>query len=113
MNFSDSEKFTALSLAKASEILYTENMKTILTILLCLTTLAGCTPAPESGMDIYTFSIGKADCSLLSFDGINVLIDTGEEDDVIAQIDHLMYKNKKEYYKTHAKVTSRDNPAER
>ena len=61
MNFSDSEKFTALSLAKASEIIYTEDMKTILTILLCLTTLAGCTPAPESGMDIYTFSIGKAD----------------------------------------------------
>ena len=28
-----------------------------------------------------TFSIGKADCSLLSFDGYNVLIDTGEEDD--------------------------------
>ena len=81
MNFSDSEKFTALSLAKASEIIYTDDMKTILTILLCLTTLAGCTPAPESGMDIYTFSIGKADCSLLSFDGINVLIDTGEDDD--------------------------------
>ena len=48
---------------------------------MCLTTLAGCTPAPESGMDIYTFSIGKADCSLLSFDGCNVLIDAGEEDD--------------------------------
>ena len=56
-------------------------MKTILSLLLCLTTLAGCTPAPESGMDIYTFSIGKADCSLLSFDGMNVLIDIGEEDD--------------------------------
>ena len=56
-------------------------MKTILTLLLCLTTLAGCTPAPTSGMDIYTFSIGKADCSLLSFDGMHVLIDTGEDDD--------------------------------
>ena len=56
-------------------------MKTILAFLLCLTTLAGCTPAPTSGMDIYTFSIGKADCSLLSFDGVHVLIDTGEEDD--------------------------------
>ena len=61
--------------------MYTEYMKIILSILLCLTTLAGCTPAPESGMDIYTFSLGKADCSLLSFDGMNVLIDAGEEDD--------------------------------
>ncbi len=61
--------------------MYTVYMKIILSILLCLTTLAGCTPAPESGMDIYTFSLGKADCSLLSFDGMNVLIDAGEEDD--------------------------------
>ena len=81
MNFSYPEKFTALSLAKTEIIIYTEDMKTILAILLCLTTLLGCTPAPESGMDIYTFSIGKADCSLLSFDGAYVLIDTGEEDD--------------------------------
>lgn len=56
-------------------------MKTFLSILLCIAILAGCTTAPESGMDVYTFSIGKADCSLLSFDGTNVLIDTGEEDD--------------------------------
>ena len=56
-------------------------MKQLLSICICLATLFGCTPAPESGMDIYTFSIGKADCSLLSFDGTNVLIDTGEEDD--------------------------------
>lgn len=81
MNFSLSEKFTGVSLAKSARNLYTGSMKTILTLLLCLTTLLGCTPAPESGMDIYTFSIGKADCSLLSFDGQHVLIDTGEEDD--------------------------------
>lgn len=81
MNFSGSEKFTALSLAKTALIIYNRDMKTILSILLCLVTMAGCTPAPESGMDIYTFSIGKADCSLLSFDGMNVLIDTGEDDD--------------------------------
>ena len=56
-------------------------MKIILSILVCLTALVGCTPAPEGGMDIYTFSLGKADCSLLSFDGIHVLIDTGENDD--------------------------------
>lgn len=56
-------------------------MKTILSIFLCLATLVGCIPAPQSGMDIYTFSVGKADCSLLSFDGINVLIDAAEEDD--------------------------------
>ena len=56
-------------------------MKTILSILLCLAAMVGCTPAPVSGMDIYTFSVGKADCSLLSFDGMNVLIDVGEEDD--------------------------------
>lgn len=57
------------------------DMKTILSILLCLAVLTGCAPSSESGMDIYTFSIGKADCSLLSFDGLNVLIDAGEEDD--------------------------------
>ncbi len=56
-------------------------MKTILSLLLCLGALLGCTPSPDAGMDIYTFSIGKADCSLLSFDGFNVLIDAGEEDD--------------------------------
>ena len=56
-------------------------MKTILSICICLAMLFGCTPEPVSGMDIRTFSIGKADCSLLSFDGYNVLIDTGEEDD--------------------------------
>lgn len=61
--------------------MYTKTMKMILSILICLSTLMGCTPAPESGMDIYTFSLGKADCSLLSFDGYNVLIDAGEEDD--------------------------------
>ena len=56
-------------------------MKTVFSIFICLAMLFGCTPAPASGMDIYTFSIGKADCSLLSFDGFNVLIDAGEEDD--------------------------------
>ena len=56
-------------------------MKSIISILITLLTLLGCSPAPETGMDIYTFSIGKADCSLLSFDGLNVLIDAGEEDD--------------------------------
>ncbi len=56
-------------------------MKTILPILFCLAALTGCSPTPASGMEIYTYSIGKADCSLLSFDGINVLIDTGEYDD--------------------------------
>ena len=56
-------------------------MKAILSILICLAVLAGCVPASQSGMDVYTFSIGKADCSLLSFDGMNVLIDAGEEDD--------------------------------
>jgi len=50
--------------------------------LICCASLIGCAPAiPADGMDIYTFSIGKADCSLLSFDGKNVLIDAGEKDD--------------------------------
>ncbi len=56
-------------------------MKIFLSILISLAMLVGCTPTPDVGMDIYTFSIGKADCSLLSFDGFNVLIDAGEEDD--------------------------------
>ena len=70
-------------------------MKIFLSILLCLAMLTGCTPAPDVGMDIYTFSIGKADCSLLSFDGINVLIDTGEEDDgndILRELDKLQVK---------------------
>ncbi len=57
--------------------------------------LFGCTPTPENGMDIYVFSIGKADCSLLSFDGLNVLIDTGEEDDgddILQELDRLQIK---------------------
>lgn len=65
-------------------------MKTFLSIFLCLATLVvGCTPAPVSGMDIYTFSLGKADCSLLSYDGVNVLIDAGEEDDGGDVVGHL------------------------
>ena len=63
------------------DTIYTKTMKSIISLVLCFAALLGCSPAPESGMDIYTFSIGKADCSLLSFDGFNVLIDTGEEDD--------------------------------
>ena len=46
-------------------------------------------------MDIYTFSIGKADCSLLSFDGMNVLIDVGEEDDgadIVRELQKLQVK---------------------
>lgn len=62
--------------------MYTEGMKAFVSILICIAALIGCSPASaESGMDVYTFSLGKADCSLLSFDGVNVLIDTGEEDD--------------------------------
>lgn len=64
-------------------------MKTILSFFLCFAALMGCTPAPASGMDIYTFSIGKADCSLLSFDGMKVLIDVGEEDDGYKIVDAL------------------------
>ena len=57
-------------------------MKRVLSILICFASLLGCSPAADlGGMDIYTFSIGKADCSLLSFDGKNVLIDVGEKDD--------------------------------
>ena len=57
-------------------------MKTFICVLLCLAALTGCAaPSTAGGMDIYTFSIGKADCSLLSFDGVNVLIDAGESDD--------------------------------
>ncbi len=71
-------------------------MKTILSILLCFAALLGCTPAPNvGGMDIYTFSLGKADCSLLSFDGTNVLIDVGEEDDgdeILEELEKLQIK---------------------
>ena len=42
--------------------------------------------------------------------GGDIFKHTGEDDDVISAIDHLMYKDKKEYYKTHSKVSSRDNP---
>ena len=56
-------------------------MKRIIPIILLFAALTGCMPSNDVGMDIYVFSIGKADCSLLSFDGRNVLIDVGEEDD--------------------------------
>lgn len=82
MNFSAcAQKFTLVSLAIRTDSLYTDGMKIILSILLCLASLVGCVPSDQVGMDIYTFSLGKADCSLLSFEGTNVLIDTGEEDD--------------------------------
>ena len=71
--------------------MYTDNMKTIFSILLCISALLGCSPAPAAGMEIYTYSIGKADCSLLSFDGINVLIDTGEDDDGDDIAEELQY----------------------
>ena len=70
-------------------------MKSFLSILLCLAALMGCAPAPSGGMDMYTFSIGKADCSLLSFDGINVLIDAGEKDDgqqIVKELNDLQVK---------------------
>ncbi len=70
-------------------------MKKLLTIILCMTILISCIPAQVSGMDIYTFSIGKADCSLLSFEGINVLIDAGEEDDgkqIVKELETLQIK---------------------
>ena len=65
-----------------------------------------------AAVDKYNETSGKP-YKLSAAIGGDIFTHTGEEDDVIAQIDHLMYKNKKEYYKTHAKVTSRDNPAER
>ena len=70
-------------------------MKSIISILITLLSLLGCAPAAETGMDVYTFSIGKADCSLLSFDGLNVLIDVGEEDDgddIVAALNELEVK---------------------
>ena len=42
--------------------------------------------------------------------GGDIFANSGEHDDVVARIDHLMYKDKQDYYKTHAKVSSRDNP---
>ena len=52
-------------------------MKTILSFFLCFAALMGCTPAPASGMEIYTFSIGKADSLLLRSGETAYLIDTG------------------------------------
>lgn len=44
--------------------------------------LTGCSPVADPlELHLYAFSVGKADCLLLSFDGYHVLIDTGEEDD--------------------------------
>lgn len=44
--------------------------------------LTGCvTQADPMELHLYAFSMGKADCLLLSYDGYHVLIDTGEEDD--------------------------------
>ncbi|MDO4564222.1 MAG: MBL fold metallo-hydrolase [Clostridia bacterium] len=72
-------------------------MKRIFSLILALTAICafGCsapesdgeTPTATSGtsasevMDIYAFSIGKADSLLLTFDGKTLLIDAGENDD--------------------------------
>lgn len=53
----------------------------ILILTLCIT--MGCIKASPtiSAMDIWAFSIGQADSILLSYDGVAILIDTGEKDD--------------------------------
>lgn len=51
--------------------------------LISLLAAPGCT-SPEDKpleLDLYAFSLGQADCLLLSYDGYHVLIDTGEDDD--------------------------------
>ena len=40
------------------------DMKRIIPIILLFAALTGCMPSNDVGMDIYVFSIGKADCSL-------------------------------------------------
>lgn len=44
---------------------------------------SGCSSSKEQPMalDLYAFSMGQADCLLLSYDGYHILIDTAEDDD--------------------------------
>ena len=83
---------TVFCLASQHKTVYTIAMKRIKSIMLCLLMLMGCTPSPAlGGMDVYAFSIGKADCHLFSFDGAHVLIDAGEADDGEDIADALKY----------------------
>ena len=72
-------------------------MKRILLILICLVLLPGCaydpTETPETRkLDLYAFSVGKADALLIRTDDAVVMIDTGEHgdgDDLLAQLSSL------------------------
>ena len=75
-----------LSIVNAANIGYTVNMKRIPIILLVLLLLFGCTYDPTESedtqkLDIYAFSIGKADALLLRTSDAAIMIDTGEHDD--------------------------------
>lgn len=79
--------------------LYTEHMKKMYLslILACFLLFAGigCARVPYDAktMNVTAFSIGKADSILLQYDGYNVLIDAGEQDDGADVVEELAARN--------------------
>ncbi len=75
-----------LALVNAGIIGYTVSMKRLLTILLILLLLLGCFNDPTEDkdakkLDIYAFSIGKADALLVRTSDASIMIDAGEHGD--------------------------------
>ncbi len=63
-------------------------------MLFCATGCIGVhTPESEYPMDIDVLDIGQADCIILTFEGLCVMIDAGEEDDGEDILEHLALKN--------------------
>ena len=74
---------------------YNASMKRILIWILCLTLLAGCAYDPTESedtrkLDLYAFSVGKADALLIRTDDAAIMIDTGENGDGEELVAHLL-----------------------
>lgn len=72
-------------LVKRKKILYTVRMRRCILILIafCMLGFPACARDPYDAktLDVYVWDIGQADSILLQYDGYNVLIDAGEQDD--------------------------------
>ena len=74
---------------------YNASMKRILIWILCLTLLVGCAYDPTESedtrkLDLYAFSVGKADALLIRTDDAAIMIDTGENGDGEELVAHLL-----------------------
>ena len=74
---------------------YTSSMKRVLILILCLTLLVVCAYEPTESedtrkLDLYAFSVGKADALLIRTDDAAIMIDTGENGDGEELVAHLL-----------------------